>query len=111
MRNVLICGTSTRAAAESAARAGFSVTTIDAFADRDQHPAVRALSAGRDFNAPPTAAAMARVARDLPCDAVVYLSPFENPPRAVAALAAGRVLLGNAPETLRGVRDPFVLAE
>jgi predicted ATP-grasp superfamily ATP-dependent carboligase len=42
---------------------------------------------------------------------VVYLSPFENHPRAVATLAAGRVLLGNAPETLRGVRDPFVLAE
>jgi predicted ATP-grasp superfamily ATP-dependent carboligase len=111
MRRVLICGTSTRAAAESAARAGFSVTTIDAFADRDQHPAVRALSAGRDFNTSPTAAAMARVARDLPCDAVVYLSPFENHPRAVAALAAGRVLLGNAPETLRVVRNPFVLAE
>ncbi|MGH9237473.1 MAG: ATP-grasp domain-containing protein [Vicinamibacterales bacterium] len=110
MRDILICGTSTRAAAESAARAGFSVTTIDAFADRDQHPAVRALSAGRDFDASPTAAAMARVARDLPCDAVVYLSPFENHPRAVAALAAGRVLLGNAPETLRLVRDPFVLA-
>ena len=110
MRDILICGTSTRAAAESAARAGFSVTTIDAFADRDQHPAVRALSAGRDFGASPTAAAIARVARDLPCDAVVYLSPFENHPRAVAALAAGRVLLGNAPETLRLVRDPFVLA-
>ena len=110
MRDLLICGTSTRAAAESAARAGFSVTTIDAFADRDQHPAVRALSAGRDCNAPPTAAAMARVARDLPRGAVVYLSPFENHPRAVAALAAGRVLLGNAPETLRLVRDPFVLA-
>ncbi len=110
MRDILICGTSTRAAAESAARAGFSVTTIDAFADRDQHPTVRALSVARDFNASPTAPAMARVARDLPCDAVVYLSPFENHPRAVAALAARRVLLGNAPETLRLVRDPFVLA-
>src|SRR5688500_3501676 len=111
MRGILICGTSTRAAAESAARAGFSVTTIDAFADRDQHPTVRALSVARDFNASPTAPAMARVARDLPCDAVVYLSPFENHPRAVAALAADRVLLGNAPERLRRVRNPFVLAE
>ena len=111
MRVVLICGTSTRAAAESAARAGFAVTAIDAFADRDQHPSVRALSARRDLNAAPTAAAMGRAARVVACDAVVYLSPFENHPRAVATLAAGRVLLGNAPETLRGVRDPFVLAE
>ena len=111
MRKVLICGTSTRAAAESAARAGFSVTAIDAFADRDQHPAVRALSAGRDFYTSPTAAAMARASRNIPVDGVVYLSPFENHPRVVAALAAGRVLLGNSPETLRLVRDPFALAE
>ena len=108
---VLICGTSTRAAAESAARAGFSVTALDAFADRDQHPSVRALSIAPDLNAEPTAAAMARASRNIPGEAVAYLSPFENHPRAVAALAADRVLLGNTPETLRRVRDPFVLAE
>jgi predicted ATP-grasp superfamily ATP-dependent carboligase len=107
---VLICGTSTRAAAESAARAGFSVTALDAFADRDQHPSVRALSIAHDLNAEPTAAAMARASRNIPAEAVVYLSPFENHPRAVAALAADRVLLGNTPETLRRVRDPFALA-
>jgi len=40
----LICGTSTRAAAASAARAGFRVIAFDAFADRDQHPSVDALA-------------------------------------------------------------------
>ena len=39
---LLIAGISTRAAAESAARAGFEVTAIDAFGDLDQHPGVRA---------------------------------------------------------------------
>jgi predicted ATP-grasp superfamily ATP-dependent carboligase len=110
-RAVLICGTSTRAAAESAARAGFSVTAIDAFADRDQYPSVRALSAARDLSAAPTAAAMARAALHVPRDAVVYLSPFENHPRAVTTLAAAGVLLGNTPDTLRRVRDPFLVAD
>jgi predicted ATP-grasp superfamily ATP-dependent carboligase len=109
-QHVLICGTSTRAAAESAARAGFRVTTIDAFADLDQHPSVRALSAARDFGAAPTASAIARVASGLDRDAVVYLSPFENHPRAVTALSAGSRLWGNSPDTLRRVRNPFVLA-
>ena len=111
IQHLLICGSSTRAVAESAAGAGYSVTTIDAFADRDQHPSVRALCAPRDFNVPPTASAMARAAHSVRRDATVYLSPFENHPRAAATLAAEGVLLGNAPDTLRRVRDPFALAE
>lgn len=110
--HVLICGTSTRAVADSAARAGFRVTTIDAFADIDQHPLVRALSAARDLASVPTAPAIARAARTVvDAEAVVYLSPFENHPNAVSTLAAGRSLWGNSPATLRCVRDPFVLAE
>ena len=35
---------------------------------------------------------MARASRNIPGEAVAYLSPFENHPRAVAALAADRVL-------------------
>jgi uncharacterized protein len=108
--HVLICGTSTRAVAESAARAGFLVTALDAFADRDQHPSVQALSTSRDFAAGSTALAMARAAARLDADAVVYLAPFENHPGAVTTLTAGRPLWGNSPETLRRVRDPFRLA-
>jgi predicted ATP-grasp superfamily ATP-dependent carboligase len=107
---VLICGVSTRAAAESAARAGYSVTALDAFGDLDQHAAVRAISMPRDAGRRFTAAAAARAARDLDCEAVAYLSPFENHPRAVGRLARGRALWGNPPEVLRRVRDPRLLA-
>jgi uncharacterized protein len=111
VKRILIVGMSTRAAAESAARAGFQVTTIDGYADRDQHPSVRALSISRDFSSRPTASAIARAARSLGSDAVVYLSPFENHPRAVSALASGRTLWGNSPDALRRVRNPFELAD
>src|ERR1700733_11602086 len=94
-RRVLIAGVSTRAAAESAARAGFTVTAIDAFGDLDQHPSVRGLSLTRDFGVPVSAHAAARAARPIACDAVAYLSSFDNHPRAVAALAAGRTLWGD----------------
>jgi len=83
------------------------VTAIDAFGDLDQHPSVRALSLGRSF----TAHAATRAARSIEYDAVVYLSSFENHPKAVSALAAGRALWGNAPEVLRRVRNPMLVAQ
>jgi hypothetical protein len=107
---VLVAGVSARAIAESAARAGFDVTALDAFADRDQHPDVRALSVSRDFHRAFSAMAAARAARTIDCDAVAFTSPFENHVRAVEVLARGRALWGNAPSTLRAVRDPVRLA-
>jgi len=101
---------STRAIAESAARAGFDVVGLDAFADRDQHPAVRAFSVSRDFHFAFSATAAARAAKTIDCDAVAFTSPFENHVRAVEAIARGRRLWGNAPSTLRAVRDPVQLA-
>ena len=111
MTRVLICGVSTRAAAESAARAGFAVTAIDGYADRDQHPGVRALSMPRDFGTPWSASAAARIAREIECDAVAYSSNFENHARAVSALAAGRPRWGNSPAVLRRSRDPIVVTD
>jgi len=105
-RSVLIVGVSTRAAAESAARSGFDVTALDAFGDLDQHPSVRSLSLPAF-----TAHSAARVARTIASDAVVFMSSFENHPRAVSALATGRALWGNPPEVLRRVRHPVLLAE
>lgn len=104
---VLVAGVSTRAIAESAARAGFAVTSIDAFADLDQHPTVRAISLHDRYSA--RAAAVA--ARDIECDAVAYTSNFENHPRAVEALASGRALWGNTPAVLRRVRNPALLTQ
>jgi predicted ATP-grasp superfamily ATP-dependent carboligase len=116
--SVLVAGVSTRAAAESAAKAGFEVTAIDAFGDLDQHPAVRSLALPRDDGAPFIAQAAAEAVRDIAADAAVYLSPFENHTRAIDVLAsgpstslrAGRALWGNPPDVLRRVRDPFLLA-
>ena len=107
---VLIVGVSTRAAAESAARAGFDVVALDGYADIDQHPSVRAMSLSRDFGVPFSAEAIVGAAREIQSDAVVYLSNLENHPKDVDALAAGRALWGNASEVLRGVRDPGKLA-
>ena len=107
---VLIAGISTRAAVESACRAGFDVTSIDAFADLDQPNSARALSLARDFGAPYSARNAARAASTIDCDAVVYLSNFENHPRSVATLTAGRALWGNTPDVLRRVRNPLRLS-
>jgi predicted ATP-grasp superfamily ATP-dependent carboligase len=62
---VLIAGVSVRAAAASAARAGFAVTSLDAYADADAHPAVRALSVARDFAGRYSARTAARLARTI----------------------------------------------
>lgn len=107
MTTLLIAGASTRAAADSAARAGFDVTAIDAFADLDQHPGVRALSLPRDFGTSFSAGAAARLARKLDCTFAAYTASFENHPAAVGALADGRTLLGNGPHVLRRARDPW----
>ena len=101
---MLLAGASTRAAAESAARAGFAVTALDAFGDLDQHPSVRALAMPRV-----TANGLARAARTIACDAAAYVASFENHPRAVRTLAAGRALWGNPPAVLRRVRDPLLV--
>ena len=109
--HVLIVGVSTRAAAESAAQAGFDVIALDAYADLDQHPSVRALSLPRDYGVPFSPEAVVNAARELPGDAVVYLSSLENHPKAVDALMAGRALWGNRSDVLRRVRDPRALAD
>ena len=108
---VLIVGVSTRAAAESAARAGYVVTAIDAFGDLDQHSSVRALPLLRELGTPASAHAAGRVARSIESDAVAYLSNFENFPGAVSALAIGRALWGNPPPVLRRVRDPHLVTQ
>ncbi len=111
MPSVLIAGLPTRAAAESAVAAGFTVTTIDGFADIDLHPAVHRLSLPRDGGELFSAAAAARIAAGIPTDASIYLANFENHPDAVHELGAGRALWGNPPEVLRRVRNPVLLTE
>jgi predicted ATP-grasp superfamily ATP-dependent carboligase len=108
---LIVAGVSTRAIADSAARAGFRVTALDAFGDLDQHPSVRALALPGNGSRSLTARMAARASRAFEAEAVAYLSPFDNHPDAVATLAAGRALWGNAPDVLRRVRNPFTLVD
>lgn len=102
---ILIAGLTTRAVAESAVRAGCDIVTLDQFGDLDQKRLCENVSL-RERGVRYSAAAILEAARGLTYDAVAYCGGLENHPDAVAELAAGRTLLGNAPETLRRVRDP-----
>src|SRR6266545_4747534 len=106
--HLLIAGVSTRALATSAARAGYRVTAVDAFGDIDLRGVAEVLPPGNATGrfSPAVAAEAARTAS---ASLVAYTSNFENYPDAVAALAAGRRLLGNSPAVLRRVRNPITL--
>jgi predicted ATP-grasp superfamily ATP-dependent carboligase len=107
-RRLLVAGVTTRPIASSAARAGWTVTAVDAFGDLDLRACARVIALRReDGGFDPSAAATA--AGNIPADAVTYTSNFENHPSAVAALAAGRRLLGNPASVLERVRDPIGL--
>jgi uncharacterized protein len=109
-RHVLIAGVSTRALAISAFQAGYRVSAIDAFGDRDLQAVADVLvpqgSTQRRFDPIGAATAGSNVSAGL----VAYTSNFENYPPAVATLAHGRELLGNPPAVLKAVRDPLKLA-
>ncbi len=107
---MLLAGVSTRAVAESAARTGFRVTALDAFADLDQHAGVRASAVAGEAGGRYTAGAAARAGGAIACDAVAYVSDFENHASAVRTLARGRALWGNPPAVLARVRAPGALA-
>lgn len=108
---ILLIGFTGRLLAELAVRAGFRVTALDYFGDLDLRALCPSLSLRHDFGGQAySAAALAAAARAVQAPAVVYGASFENHPALVAELAAGRLLLGNTPETLARVRDPFELA-
>lgn len=107
-RTLVVAGVTARPLALSAARAGWTVTAVDAFGDLDLRARARVIiprGLGGGFD--PAAAAAA--ARAVSADYAAYTSNFENDPASVAALARGRRLLGNPPAVLRRVRDPFLL--
>ena len=103
--SVLIAGVSTRAAADSAARAGFDVTAIDGYADLDQHPSVRAIGIADGFNMPAAIEAASRVG----CDYMSYVSGVENYWGVLPQLVGRRHLWGNGPGVLVRARDPHAV--
>ena len=102
---ILVTGLSTRAIAESAVRGNHRIITLDYFGDRDQRALVENHALLRDFDLPFSAEALLHASRRLDFEAVVYISNLENHPEVVEELVQGHVLLGNAPDVLRQVRD------
>jgi predicted ATP-grasp superfamily ATP-dependent carboligase len=107
--DLLLVGVSTRAMAESAARAGCRVSAVDAFGDLDQKAIARVISVERDGGAPYSAERAVRLAEAMSADAVTYVSNLENHASLVARLARRFRLLGNEPRALELARDPLHL--
>jgi len=103
--STLIVGVSTRAIAESAARAGCRVVTVDYFGDRDQKEQVENHSLLRDFKIPFSAKGLLAASRRLEFSSVGYISNLENYPEIVAEFAKSGRLLGNTPDVLHEARD------
>jgi len=104
-RSLLIVGASARAAAQSAAAAGYVVAAVDQFVDVDLRAA--AVHVRRCERFPYD---VLRLERDLPSFDWLYVGGLENYPALVERLAARRRLLGNDGPTLRRVRDVRRLA-
>jgi uncharacterized protein len=88
--------------ADLAMRDGQPVAAFDLFGDLDLRRGgarVVALPGG-------SLTALVDAAAQVQARGVVYGASFENHPALVARLAERHALLGNAPQTLRGVRDP-----
>jgi predicted ATP-grasp superfamily ATP-dependent carboligase len=101
--HVVIVGTSVRAAAQSAAAAGYRVTGIDLFADQDLAECATAIRCD-DYPR-----GLARLAETADAGPWMYTGALENYPRLVDHMAARRKLLGNPGDVLRRVRDPLLL--
>ncbi len=110
---MLIAALSGRALAAAARRAGERVVVLDLFADEDTaRYAERCLklpSAGAGVDRDALLAAVEALAPA--AQGLVYGAGFEHDPALLTALAARVPLLGNAPETVAAVKDPFRLAD
>ncbi len=104
---LLIVGASTRAAAESAASAGFEVYAIDRFGDTDLRDVAWATVIGNwdDDAKVLDAAAM------MPAAPWLYTGAMENRPALIETLSSTRPLLGCPPEVALAVREPIQLAD
>jgi uncharacterized protein len=90
--------------ADLALRDGHTVVAFDLFGDLDlRRSGARVVSEA-------SLTALVNAALEAPASGVVYGASFENHPALVARLAERHRLLGNAPGTLRAVRDPRRLA-
>jgi predicted ATP-grasp superfamily ATP-dependent carboligase len=102
---LIIVGASTRGAAQSAIRAGFTPWLADMFADAD----LAACGSVRRIENYP--GELIDIFRDTPDAPWMYTGGLENYPALVEQLSSMRPLWGNSAEALRGVRDPLRLED
>ena len=110
---LLIVGLSGRALAQSARAAGLEPIVLDAFGDLDMRAAAGAwrripLRADWSFRRHPLLRAAVELAP--PPIPLLVGSGFERRPELLAALAAGRELLGATPAAIATIKDPFGFA-
>lgn len=102
---LLIVGSSTRAAAQSAIRGGLTPLCVDGYADFDLRQIAQVVPIDR------YPAGLPEATRRLDPLPWMYTGGLENHPRLIEALKFRHCLLGNGPDMLSRVRDPWWLAE
>lgn len=103
IRRVAIVGASVRAAAQSAAKAGYEVVAADLFADAD----LRSVATATRIDDYPAGLASWLAAQ--PVDAWCYTGALENHPELIDRMAAIRPLWGTSGASQRELRDPVRL--
>lgn len=105
-RPIVIVGASTRAAAQSARKAGFAPYCCDMFGDTDlQAIAERIVVA---TNCPK---GIPEIVAEFPAAPWLYVGAIENSPQLVSEISATRELWGSSAEALAIVRDPLALRD
>src|SRR5437660_1348056 len=100
MSDVILIGASTRAAAMSALRAGWTPWCVDLFADVD----LERIAAVRKVPTATYPHSLLDALADAPQAPVMYGGALENRPDLIARI--DRPLWGNPPEVLRAIRSP-----
>src|SRR5437660_22838 len=98
--NVILIGASTRAAAMSARRAGWTPWCADLFADADLQPIATVHKVSVEAYPQGLFDALANA----PHAPLIYTGALENRPDLIARI--DRPLWGNPPEVLRAIRSP-----
>ncbi len=103
-RPIVIVGASTRAAAQSARRAGFAPYCCDMFCDTDLDEA-----AEKAIVAPDYPDGVPEIVAGFPEAPWMYVGAMENSPELVAKISRSRELWGNGADVLSQVREPIAL--
>lgn len=104
--SLIILGSSTRAAAQSARRAGYVPWCVDMFCDRD----LQRIAECRRCPAKEYPAGILRLLEAAPAEAPVLITgALENYPELLQAIGFEHELLGSSAEAIRRVRDPLAL--